>query len=144
MAGFRFSLERVRSYKASLEEQLKLQLAAARRRQEEEEKRLEHYRRLRACRQALQGELTAGDLLQEAALLEALDSRIAGQQEKVARARLAVREKCDQVQVAMRERKVLDRLRDRQLAIYRYDLAREEQKQIDEVAGSRCHRCSGE
>ncbi|CEP68900.1 Flagellar export FliJ [Moorella glycerini] len=144
MAGFRFSLEKVRSYKASLEEQLKLQLAAARRHQEEEENRLEHYRQLRVSCPAIQGALAAGDLLREVALLEALDNRITSQQEKVARARLVVREKCDQVQVAMQERKVLDRLRDRQLAIYQYNLAREEQKQIDEAAGSRCHRRSGE
>ncbi|QGP92841.1 Flagellar FliJ protein [Neomoorella glycerini] len=144
MAGFRFSLEKVRSYKASQEEQLKLQLAAARRHQEEEEKRLEHYRQLRAGCTAIQGALAVDDLLREVALLEALDSCITSQQEKVARARLVVREKCDQVQVAMQERKALDRLRDRQLAIYQYNLAREEQKQIDEAAGSRCHRRSGE
>ncbi|KYH32665.1 flagellar export protein FliJ [Neomoorella mulderi] len=144
MGGFRFSLEKVHSYKASLEEQLKLQLAAARRHQEEEEIRLHHYRQLRASCPAIQGALAADDLLREATWLEALDSRIAGQQEKVARARLVVREKCDQVQVAMQERKVLDRLRDRQLAIYQYNLARQEQKEIDEAAGSRFYRRSGE
>nr|WP_277998885.1 flagellar export protein FliJ [Moorella sulfitireducens] len=122
-----------------MEEQLKLQLAVARRRQEEEEERLEHYRRLRDSCGVVQGELAAGDLLREAALLEALEGRIAGQRERVARAHMAVKEKCDQVQAVMRERKVLDRLRERQLVAYRYELAREEQKQVDEAAGSRRH-----
>ncbi|MDN5344431.1 MAG: flagellar protein FliJ [Clostridia bacterium] len=144
MNGFRFSLERVRSYKYSLEEQLKLQLAAVRRLQEEEEARLEDYRQARAGCPAIRGAVVAEDLLQEVALLEALDSRITCQQERVARARLVAREKRDQVQVAMRERKVLDRLRDRQLQAYRYEAGRQEQKQIDEAAGNRYCRGRGD
>ncbi|MBC7325113.1 MAG: flagellar export protein FliJ [Moorella sp. (in: Bacteria)] len=144
MSGFRFSLEKVRTYKASLEEQLKAQLAAARRCQEEEETRLEHYRQVRAGCPAIQGAVGVEELLQEAALAEALDSCISSQREKVARARLAVREKCVQVQGAMQERKILDRLYDRQMAVYRYNMAREEQKQLDDAAGNRFYRCSGE
>lgn len=143
MAGFRFSLEKVRSYKASLEEQLKIQLAAARRRQEEEEGRLAYYRQLRTCREAPRGELRADDLLQEAALLEALDGRILHQEEKVARIRLAVEEKRTSIQAVMRERKVLDRLRARQLAAYLYEEAREEQKEIDDAAAVRFQSCFG-
>ena len=144
MTAFHFSLEKVRSYKSSLEQQLKLQLAAARHSQQEEETCLESYRQVRAGCPAILGAVVAGDLLQEAAFLEALDNSIATQQGRVARARLAVREKCNQVQLTMQERKVLDRLHDRQLSSYRYELGREEQKQIDELAGSRCQGRSGE
>ncbi|WP_338835763.1 flagellar export protein FliJ [Neomoorella thermoacetica] len=140
MAGFHFSLEKVHSYKLSLEKQLKLQLAESRRRQAEAEASLERYRSLRAGAPAIEGAVAVEELIQKAAYLEALDGRIACQQEEVARASRVVTEGREKVQAAMQERKVLDRLRERQFQAYKYNLAREEQKQVDEAAGSRFYR----
>lgn len=140
MARFQFSLEKVRSYRASLEKQLKIQLAESRRRQDEAEANLARYREMRAGCPVIRGAVAVEDLLREATYIEALDGRIAGQQAEVARAKQVVAERRDQVQEAMQERKVLDRLRERQLQAYRYVVTREEQKQIDETAGNRYFR----
>ncbi|MGI9859999.1 flagellar export protein FliJ [Moorella naiadis] len=140
MARFQFSLEKVRAYRSSLEKQLKLQLAEARCRQEEAEACLNRYREMRAGCPVIRGAVAGADLLREATYIEALDGRIAGQQAEVARVSQVVNKRRDQVQEAMQERKVLDRLRERQLQAYRYVVTHEEQKQIDETAGNRYFR----
>lgn len=140
VAGFHFSLEKVHSYKLTLEKQLKLKLAEARRRKEEAEASLERYRSLRAGTSVIEGNVAVEELILKAAYLEALDGRIACQQEEVARANRLVTEEREKVQSAMQERKVMDRLRERQFQAYNYDLGREEQKQVDEVAGGRFYR----
>lgn len=138
--GFHFKLESVRSYKTFVEKQLKLQLGEAYCRQEEEEKCLQHYRSIRNDTPVIQGAVDVAQLLQGVAYIETLDKRIASQQEKVARAVKEVREKRNQVQLAMQERKVLDRLRQRQLVFYQYNQASKEQKMLDEAARNSYNR----
>ncbi|NLW07558.1 MAG: flagellar export protein FliJ [Clostridia bacterium] len=134
--GFRFKLERVRSYKASREKQLKQQLGEAYRRQEEAKKHLQYYRELRANSLLAEGAVEAEQLLQGAACLEALDRRIARQQEQLRLATQEVHKQRRKVQSAMQERKLLDRLRQNHLSAYRYQQYSAEQKQLDEVAAN--------
>lgn len=123
-----------------MEKQLKLQLGEAYCRQEEAQKSLQTYRKIRANSPSVQGSVDVAELLHGAAYIEVLDKRIAGQQEQVVKAMQEVNEKRGQVQSAMKERKLLDRLRERRLVIYKYNQAGKEQKQLDEAAGNIFYR----
>ncbi|HHT01258.1 MAG TPA: flagellar export protein FliJ [Firmicutes bacterium] len=141
--GFQFSLEKVRSYKGQIEKQRKAELSAARHRQAQEQAHLTHYRQARADGPVALGALTAADLLQDAAFCEALDERIAKWRGRVQQAEKVVRQRQGETQSAMQERKALDRLRDKKLADYRYQQARRQQHETDEVAGLRHQRKGG-
>ncbi|MBE3580484.1 MAG: flagellar export protein FliJ [Thermoanaerobacteraceae bacterium] len=138
MRPFHFSLEKVHNYRQAVEEHRKRELASARLRQEEEERRLRVYVEEREAFQDRWAggpeEASLGEFWQRDLYLQILNARIDGQAERVIRAAAAVKECQDLVREAMRERKVLDRLKARKQAVYNYTAAREEQKQLDDVA----------
>lgn len=119
---------------------MKLELAEACSNKEKQEKNLEFYREMRARGIMPDGAVDAAELQQGAAYLEALDVRIANHQEKVNEALRTVKERTEQVRLVMRERKVLDYLRERELTVFKYNQSSEEQKEIDEVANNRHNR----
>ncbi|GAW92920.1 flagellar export protein FliJ [Calderihabitans maritimus] len=136
MKKFRFRLEGVRNYRQALEENLKLQLAAAYREREQEEIRLEAYRKEREkfFRQIpLSGNLDLGTLQHHFIYLETLEQQIEEQMQEVERAERRVQDAGRRVRDAVQQRKILDRLRERQKEEYDYELARQEQGDLDEA-----------
>lgn len=140
MAGFNFTLEKVHSYRNKLEDQLKLELAKLRHYQEKEQSALKLYQQQRDSYLDVNGNLTLNEMLQKEVYLQALDARIANQKEKVAKVSKQVLQKKEQVQSAMKERKILDRLRERQLNAFKYKEDKKEQKEIDDLAINRYYK----
>ncbi|MDK2820372.1 MAG: flagellar protein FliJ [Clostridia bacterium] len=140
VAGFNFTLEKVHSYRNKLEDQLKLELAKLRHYQEKEQSALKLYQQQRDSYLDVNGNLTLNEMLQKEVYLQALDARIANQKEKVAKVSKQVLQKKEQVQSAMKERKILDRLRERQLNAFKYKEDKKEQKEIDDLAINRYYK----
>ncbi|MDN5346748.1 MAG: flagellar protein FliJ [Clostridia bacterium] len=138
MPAFRFSLEKVRSYRQAVEDKLKQELAAALRQRAREEALLAEIAREQSARQSQKhtGRLNISEAVQASLYLDYLAARRQLQEERVNALVEQVEKQKERVREAMRERKVMDRLRQRRLEAYRYLQGREEQKEVDEVAVS--------
>ena len=80
---------------------------------------------------------TIGAIRQVAFLMEQLDSRIVGAAEVVAAAERNVQEKQWMLGERVRDRRVLDRLRDRQLESWKVEEARAERNVMDGIGSTR-------
>ncbi|SMB93999.1 flagellar FliJ protein [Thermanaeromonas toyohensis ToBE] len=147
MPTFRFSLQKVHNYRKAVEEQHKKRLALAQKWQEEEERSLQEYLKERAVLQdklaEMKGPAVLEELWQRELILMAMEGKIEEQGEKVAKASAVVEEYKGLVLEARQARKVLDSLKARQEASFRYTLAREEQKELDDIAAVAYNRKEG-
>jgi flagellar FliJ protein len=141
-----FRLQPVLNLKELREEQLQVDLAA---RQAEEERQRQMLAALEAEQSRQLGELgrlTGGGPLDltcvDAALsyLHRVQGRVVDQAEAAARANAATAATRDALTAAMRERKVLEKLREQQRAALRQHLRQLEANQADETAISRFAR----
>ncbi len=143
---FRFRFETLLSQRRNSEERLQKELVDARRALAVEQAALSQKKTsLRRCAQEMRRRqarrFRTAELLLYAPYLERLRHEADAQQKRVAaadrnvnRIRLALVE-------AMKKRKILDRLKERQHEAYLKEMARLERKFIDEVAG-RHHTCN--
>lgn len=138
MATFRFSLQKVYNYRKAVEEQHKKRLSLAQKWQEEEERFLKEYLKERAVLQdklaEIKGPALVEELWQRELILAAMEGKIEHQENKVAKASAVVEEYKGLVLQAMKERKVLDSLKARKEATFKYAALREEQKELDDIA----------
>lgn len=138
MATFRFPLQKVHNYRKAVEEQHKKRLSLAQKRQEEEERFLKEYLKERAVLQdklaEIKGPALVEELWQRELILTAMEGKIEDQENKVAKASAVVEEYKGLVLQAMKERKVLDSLKSRKEAIFKYTALRKEQRELDDVA----------
>jgi flagellar FliJ protein len=137
MRRFVFSLQKVLEYRQRLEEQAIRAFAEAQAQLMHEQavlhklliEREECLRRSHRC-QHLSVELLAV----EQTYLSALEERIARQRQRVAEAEKVLEEKRQALIEAQRERKTLERLREKQYEEWRQEWLRTEQKALDELA----------
>ncbi|MBC7254028.1 MAG: flagellar export protein FliJ [Actinobacteria bacterium] len=142
MKKFSFRLESVRRLRSAVEEERKRAFAAAARLYHREREALRALlEREGEARERLAEELAAGCPGEVAAALSEFlrgnALRIRAQAERTEKARLRMEEERRLLVEASKERKVVDRLRERALERHLYQASREEQGFLDEVAGVR-------
>lgn len=147
MKAFKFRLDPVLEQRKRIEEERQLELAARERDLQEaqdELARLDHeYRRfsmrLRDEHERLQGE----ELRLHYAHLQYLDRRIVAQHGVVAKCREAVDHARAALLDAAKERKAMERLKERRLEEHRADVARLEQRDLDDANNRRLTNTGG-
>ncbi len=142
MKKFQFRLESLRRLRAAREEERKRTFAAAVKFYRKELERLEELKdRERKAREELAERLASGSVREEILglrdFLEGMAVSIKSQEDRVEEARVRMEEERRLLVEATRERKVVDKLHERALMRYRYEVSREEQGFLDEVAGVR-------
>jgi len=142
MKKFSFRLESVRRLRSAVEEERKRAFGAAVRLYHREREALRALiEREREARERLAEELASGCSAEVAAafseFLRGNALRIRAQAERTEEARMRMEEERRLLVEASKERKVVDRLRERALERHLYQASREEQGFLDEVAGVR-------
>lgn len=140
VARFSFRFERLLHIKALREEQLQTELATIQRRVDEARTRAHtlslqlktREEQLRAIQQSTQ--IPIDQMLALAAFIERLRSELAEHAQQVAALVDEKGRKRAKLIEAMKERKALESLRERQFQDFRIDLQRREQKETDEMA----------
>lgn len=137
---FEFSLQKVLDYRQRREEQAlrafaeaQAQLAHARAVLE----RLQHEREECLARSQRRHRLMVPMLTVEQTYLSALEERLEEQRQRVAQAERLLEERRQALLEAQRERKALERLREKQYEQWRQEMLRVEQKALDELATMR-------
>ncbi|KKM12339.1 hypothetical protein SY88_04100 [Clostridiales bacterium PH28_bin88] len=138
MHRFRFPLESVLQYRVALEEQNKQKLHAARDSLRRQQESLSEYREELQWRQQAhtEGKVELAKALLQATYLEALEETIHRQAGVVADAGKEVSRRQGEVVEAMRDRQVLENLKDRRRSEYDYAAGREEQRVLDDIGGA--------
>ena len=144
MAAFR--LQALLDYRRQLEEQQTLRLATVEGERREAQMLLDdlHVRREEQCRRldrlAQAQPLDAYRMREAVAYLGLVEAAIGRQVEALREVEARVREQRDLLMEAVRERRVLERLRDRQAAEAQLEADRAEARRTDEIAMSRFGR----
>ena len=138
---FKFRLQRVLDLRERKERDAATALVSAEEAADgarQEQARLELARQELAARRTPQSAaLSVGELRNLGFLLDRLDERVAVAQTAAAAAEAAVEEKRGELQVAFRDRRTLDRLKERHLEGYRTAEAAADRQLMDEIALTR-------
>ena len=142
MKRFEFRLEPVRRFRAGVEKERKREFAEAQAAYERELALLNGLRNeeskvVRELRGELNGRCDAHRVTAAWSRLELLRKRIQIQEARTQEAQRHLEEKRSALVEATKERKVMDRLRELRWEDHLYELGREEQGFLDEVAGGR-------
>lgn len=141
MRAFQFNLQRVLSYRETVEDARMAELAAITAEHEHEVARLAHMRRTRdSFRLGMRDKLEGDDpevIRRAHGYLILLTERVADQEEAVHRISVRKEEKTVEVVEASKERQVLDKLKEIKATEHRREMQGEEQSFLDEVAGGR-------
>ncbi|MGE5576307.1 MAG: flagellar export protein FliJ [Syntrophothermus sp.] len=138
MRKFVFNLERVLDYRKHQEDELSIQLALLRERLRREEELLvflqgQYHQTQAQLREAGLGDLPMEKILLLRDFLAGLEIQILHQSEVVALAAQEV-EQCRQKLLEARQNcKILEKLRERDLAAYQSEVLRQEQAMLDEI-----------
>ena len=138
MAKFVFRLESFFQLKRKLEEQAKLaygQALAALEREKQKKAAMERQRAavLRQFREQLRKQVDADAFRRNNLFLDALKYRIRAQEKVIAQAEAFAEEKRLALVEAMKERKMLEKLKERHHELYMTEESRAEQKRVDEI-----------
>jgi len=135
MSNFKFSLENVLDYRQNIEDKKKEILAGALKKVKEEEHQLEKL--INQKKQQLsnnnRGLLKPVELRQQQAYIQLLEDRIKRQQSRVKEAKNRVQKCTQEWSKSATDRKMLENIKDKQLAEYSFMLAKTEQKILDET-----------
>jgi flagellar FliJ protein len=147
MCAFRFRLEPVVSLKKRLEDQRKSELAVARENLKQKETRLVNLcRRKETCQTSMncdcRGSVDISSKLLYYAYMEKLTDEIADHASAVEQSKEDVELKRDQLLESSREKKALEKLRERMKQRYVVRTRRSEQAELDETASRRHGRKS--
>jgi flagellar FliJ protein len=136
MASFRFNLEPVLNYRHRLEEKAKEELAGSLALYEQAKRALERLEEeLSAnCRPVDCGKVNLEQLLLSERYQRLLEQQLELQTARVAAAEEAVAKCRSKLEKKMQERKVVETLKDKKLAEFRYQQDQEEQKLLDDIA----------
>lgn len=146
MRRFVFSLQKVLDYRQRLEEQAIRAFAEAQAELAHQQHRLRHlldWRQECLNRSERRHRLAVALLDIEQTFLSALEEQIQLQRQRVAEAQHQVEVRRQQLIEAQRERKTLERLKEKQYEQWRLELLRWEQKQIDDLASMRAATSPG-
>ncbi len=147
MRRFVFSLQKVLDYRQRLEEQAIRHFAEAQRRLQAEQLLLAQLIQTRQdclMRSERRHRLPIPMLEVEQTYLSALEERIEQQVQRVAEAEEALEARRQELVEAQRERKALERLREKHYEQWRQELLRSEQKALDDLATVRAVLAPGE
>ncbi|MDR1787756.1 MAG: flagellar export protein FliJ [Treponema sp.] len=138
MRRFVFGMERLLDLRAHREEDAKIALGSAVQALAAVERSMAALaeERARAAAGQFAPDNRAEDFVYYARYLQRLDAQAERLSREAAAAELAVEQARERFLEASRERKVLDALKDKRKAAYKAAARKEEQKQIDEIAGS--------
>lgn len=142
MKPFRFSLQVLRTIREQ-KEQLALQRYAVALRQAEEaaQRVTAHQAKMSSCWALLQKLLTTGSAFDEVNRVQSYNQFLQERHLELERARHDAEQRAEkagqEMRVAMRDREALDKFREKQRRAYDLEAQREEQKQLDEMAGRR-------
>lgn len=136
MASFRFNLEPVLTYRHRLEEKAKEELAGSLAQYEQAKKALESVEvALSAnCRPVECGKVNLEQLVISEQYQRLLEEQLEVQTARVEAAEKAVAKCRAKLEQKMHERKVVETLKDKRLAEFRYRQEQQEQKLLDDVA----------
>ncbi len=139
MKAFRFSLQRVLDARRHKEDVRKRQLAAAKQAELEAQERLrqlqEHNHEVQSALGCHVGRVVkASEMSLYYAYSRQLEERVAQQEKTVAQAAAAVAEKRAELMASTKEKKALEKLKERMKERHQLEAGREEQAQLDEAA----------
>lgn len=146
MASFRFNLEPVLNYRCRLEEKAKEELAGSLARYQQAKEALESVEEALAAssRPVERGKVDLHQLIMNENYRQMLEQQLEVQSARLAAAEEAVARCRSKLEKKMQERKVVETLKDKKLAEFRYWQEKQEQKIIDEVATAQYIRNSME
>lgn len=140
MKPFRFPLEVLRTIREQQEQAAQQRFAAALAASETAARRVrENLRELEACWRAVKHTVKADALMSEVIRLrdfaDLIEQRQAELERELTAARTAAEKAAAAMRLAMRDREIIEQLHHRRFGAHRLEVAREEQKALDELAG---------
>lgn len=142
---YKFHLAAVLKHKEHLEEDLKKELGVLKRLLIGEKKKLEELKHTRKefsneLQQKQHSAITVSENLLYVRFIEQLSLRLENQKEKVLNAEKSVESKRKDLIEVMKNRKALEKLKEKGLEIYRQNLVKKEQNFMNEMASVRFNR----
>ena len=142
MKIFNFSLESVLGYRKSVEDDVKRDLSALGKILTDTEGILvslqdEHGRSIKGLELIQKGSVSPEELEMYINFQKNLKGKIKSQQEQLKKVKIDWENKRDELVDASKEKKVLEVLKEKKAEEYRYDFAKSDQKEMDEVASNR-------
>ncbi len=142
MKMFNFSLESVLGYRKSLEDDVKKDLSALGKILVDTEEILsslkdEYGRSIKGLELMLNGSVSPKELEMYLNFQKNLKKKIESQEEQLIKVKKDWENKRDELVDASKEKKVLEVLKEKKAEEYRYDFAKSDQKEMDEVASGR-------
>ncbi len=141
MATFRFRLQKVLDYKQQVEDTKKQELFHLMKIFHEEEKVLRGLhelllKKLSEFEEKQQGELDILELLFYSGFISRLNGEIELQREKLRQLALQIEQKRGEVIAASKERRIMEKLRDKKYKEFMKEESRREQKFLDEIGNN--------
>ena len=136
---YKYTLEPVLSHRKTLEENLQKEMAVCKRLLANEKKRLWIFEKsrtnlLKEMQQKQQENITISEIILYLSFIEQLSKDLEKQKERVSEFENEMEQKREDLVEAMKNRKTLEKLRDKGLDAYRQDMMRKEQGFMDEMA----------
>lgn len=140
MAKFLYRMQNILDIKMKLEETAKQEYAEARHRLDDEERKLAalHDRKQIYCeqyRQAIQGALDFLEIESRGNAMDIIDEMISAQEEMVRKRSKELEQARQKLNQVMQERKMHEKLKEKQFEIFKLEFNAQESKATDEVAG---------
>ena len=142
---YKFTLETVLNHRKTVEETLQKELAESRQLLLHEEQRLWNYKKikkrsLREFRKKQRGRISISENMLYANFLASLSKDLERQKERVMAVEKEIDRKVASLVQALKERKKLENLKDKEMMAYRKEWMRSEQHLLDEMAVHRFNR----
>lgn len=142
MKVFNFSLESVLRYRKSIEDDVKRDLSALGKILTDTEEILvslqdEHGRSVKELELMQNGGISLTELEMYRNFQKNLKEKIQSQKEQLKKVKIDWENKMDELVDASKEKRVLEVLKEKKAEAYRYDFAKSDQKEMDEVASNR-------
>ena len=136
---YKFSLEPVLRHRKLIEEDLQKEFGVLKRQLFDEKERLSHFEQVRnrfsgELQQEQVKSISASDILLYANFIQQVSKEIERQSEKILEAEKNVDEKREELIGAMKNRKIIDRLKEKGIKAYVQAMSKKEQSLINEVA----------
>jgi len=136
---YKFSLEPVLKYRKLLEEDIQKDFAVLKRQLLDEKVRLSNFEQVRdrfsgELQQKQVKSISVSDILLYTDYLQEVSKEIKKQSEKILEAEKRVDQKREELVGAMKNRKIIDRLREKGLKTHAQELSKKEQDLMNEVA----------
>ena len=145
IAMYKFSLEPVLNQRKLIEENLQKELAVFKKSLAEEKRKLRTYKRtkdkfLRKLQQKREESITISEMLLYVRFIERLSRDLEKQREKVLEVEKELDQKREALIEAMKNRKTLEKLKEKEWKTFRQQLTKKELDFLDEAAINRFHR----